>query len=119
MAMSATITLVNSTGSMLLITGVNPVNDDATLVGIKAGDRIPNGASETLVMANSSVFIAPKGVGADITFVCQSNFQPGEIYLDDPAVGQHTFTFGNLPVFSYNVTNPAGNNYFVTVALVS
>ena len=117
MALSAALTIKDSTGSLIKFTKVSPVNDDSTFSGIKVGDSLQNGQSATQAMGNSSVVIAPKGCGADIQFVCQSNFEIGEVYLDIPAVGAHSFRYGNQDVFDYQTENPSGNNYTVTVSL--
>lgn len=119
MAMGATLQIINSTGSAIMFTGINQVNDDATWSVVPpAGTQIPNGQSVVIGMANSSVFFAPRGVGASCVFVCQSNFAAGEIDFDDPAIGAHSFNFGNTAVFDYTVTNPSGNTYVVQISLV-
>lgn len=102
MAMSASTKIVNNTGSVIKFTNVSQVNDDATWdVNPAAGTDITNGNSMLISMGNSSVFFAPKGVGFNATFVCQSNFQIGSVYLDDPAVGAHHFDYGNQEIFKY------------------
>ena len=101
MSMSASAKITNNTGSTIMITKMAKVNDDATWTAPGVGTQVKNGDSFTIAMGNSSAFIAPKGVGFDCGFVCQSNFQVGEIHLDDPAVGAHHFTYGNTGTFSY------------------
>lgn len=116
MAMSASLEIMNDTGSSLMFTSIDQVNDDATWSVVPpVGTPIPNGKSVVISMGNSSVFFAPKGVGADCKFVCEGNFKMGQVYFDDPAVGEHTFTYDDQEVFGYAVTNPTGNSYVVTV----
>ena len=118
MAISASLQIFNSTSNNIKITGVSKVNDDATFAGIEIGDIIKPDCSETLAMGNSSVFIAPRGCGADVSFViANDNIDIGDIHLDIPAVGKHHFTFANEDVISYEVSNPSGNNYIVRVSV--
>ncbi|MCE9686762.1 MULTISPECIES: hypothetical protein [Shewanella] len=118
MALSASLEIVNNTSYNIKITGVSKVNDDSTFAGIKVGDVILPDGSETLAMGNSSVFLAPKGCGADITFiVADDNLDLGNVYLDIPAVGAHSFSYGNETVFAYATQNPSGNNYIVAISL--
>ncbi|OMH33607.1 hypothetical protein [Motiliproteus sp. MSK22-1] len=118
MALSASLKIVNHTSYSIKITSVEKVNDDSTFAGIDVGDVIASDGSETLAMGNSSVFIAPKGCGADIGFVIgDTNMDLGAIRLDIPAVGAHSFSYGNESVVSYDTTNPSGNNYEVAVGL--
>ncbi len=117
MAMSASLTIVNATGATIMFTQVSKVNDDSTWSAPSVGTSLDTGDSTTIAMGNSSVFFAPQGVGANVYFVCQSNFQLGQIYFDDPAVGEHSFKYGNTAVFSYDTTNSSGNSYTVTVTL--
>lgn len=119
MPMSASVTVKNETGSVITITDVSKVNDDAVFKGINIGDKIENTKDETLEMSNKSLIIAPRGVGCSIRFICHSNFQIGEIYLDDPAIGRHWFSYGNQGVFAYAEANPSGNNYTITIRLVA
>ena len=62
-------------------------------------------------------FFAPRGVGADVRFICQGNFEMGQIYFDDPAVGAHSFQFDQSGKFDYAVANLTGNSYVVSVTL--
>lgn len=118
MAMTASCKLINNTGSMILFTSITQVNDDATWdVNPPAGTQIQDGSSTLIAMGNSSVFFAPQGVGFSAQFVCQSNFQPGGVSLDDPAVGEHSFSLGNTARFNYQITNPQGNDYQVVISL--
>ncbi|MBE0370348.1 hypothetical protein [Pseudoalteromonas aurantia] len=119
MSISASVTLINKTGSAIKITQCSHVNDDATFSGISVGDVIENGSSEKLKMGNSSVFLAPRGCGCDISFICQSNFEIGNIVFDDPAVGAHSFSFGNTEVFAYTPGgDTSSSDYTVTVSLI-
>ena len=93
------------------------VNDDSTWSAPPTGSKYNNGESFTIAMGNSSVPFAPQGVGFNMGFVCQSNFEAGGIYLDDPAVGAHHFTYGNTSVFSYPTQNPSGNSYTIQIEL--
>ncbi len=117
--MSASLEIKNATGSVIKFSSINQVNDDATWsVAPLAGNPILNGSSVNISMGNSSVFIAPKGVGADCKFICLGGeYDFGQIYFDDPAVGAHSFTFSNEKVFSYTVDNPSSNSYIVTIGL--
>lgn len=118
MAMGASLEIINQTGSAIMFTQINQVNDDATWSVVPpAGTVIANGGSTTISMGNASVIIAPRGVGASCVFVCQGNFKAGSIYFDDPAVGAHSFDFDQSGVFKYDVQNPTGNSYVVTIAL--
>lgn len=113
MAMSASTTIVNSTGVKIKFTNISQVNDDATwAIQPGVGTLIDNGSSCLISMGNSSVIFAPKGVGFDATFVDQ-NLNIGRIYLDDPAVGAHHFQTGGD--FKFDIQNPSGNNYTVTI----
>jgi hypothetical protein len=119
MAMGASLTIKNHTGHPLFFFSVLPVNDDATFSGISFGDQIQSGGQKTLAMANASVFFAPKGVGADLRFLCLNpgHEAAGNVYFSDPAVGSPTFHFGNQPVFLYTETNPNGNAYVIDIKL--
>lgn len=120
MAMGSVLTIVNATGSNIMFTNISQVNDDTTwTVKPQAGTLITNRGQVSIEMGNSSVFIAPRGVGADCSFMCQGNFQAGNIYFDDPAVGAHSFSYGNTEVFSYMAQNTSGNNYTVTISLLA
>ena len=119
MSMSASLTIKNNTGSIIKFISIDKVNDDATFsVNPPVNTNIANGASVQIAMGNSSVFFAPKGVGADCKFMCQSNFEAGQVYFSDPAVGSPTFNYGNESVFHYDKTDDGGNAYTVTVSLV-
>jgi hypothetical protein len=118
MSISASLTVVNKTGSLIKITSCTHVNDDATFSGISTGDTIDNGKDRKLKMGNNSFVLAPRGCGCDIQFICQSNFDSGEIVFDDPAVGEHSFSFGNKNVFAYTVDGDSNSNYTVTINLV-
>jgi len=117
MSMSASLQIINNTGSMIMFTSIDTVNDDATWSAPPDGYRLPTGQSATISMGNSSVFFAPRGVGADVRFICQGNFEMGQIYFDDPAVGAHSFQFDQSGKFDYAVANPTGNSYVVSVTL--
>ncbi|MDJ0744885.1 MAG: hypothetical protein QNJ32_16185 [Xenococcaceae cyanobacterium MO_167.B27] len=117
MAASASLTLVNKTGSPIKITKVKSINNDSTFVGINVNDVIENEYQQTQVIGNSSVVIASQGCGAYIGFVCESNFELGEVYLNIPAVGAHSFQYGNKEVFVYKTENTSENNYIVTISL--
>jgi|GEM_PF-3104225 len=94
-----------------MFTNISQVNDDSTWsIQPPVGTKLPNGGSCQISMGNSSFF--PKGVGFNALFVTAS-LSTGQVYLDDPAVGEHHFSFnGN---FKFNVTNPSGNSYVVTI----
>lgn len=111
MSMSASCTITNKTGGVIMFTTINKVNDDATWgINPPVRTRLENGQSCQIAMGNSSIF--PRGVGFNATFV-DGNFNVGDIYLDDPAVGAHHFAFnGN---FQFTDSNPAGNSYDVTI----
>jgi hypothetical protein len=117
MAMSASLTILNNTGSDIIFTAVSQVNDDATWSAPGIGDTLSTGNSTVIAMGNSSVFFAPKGVGANVYFICKSNFAIGQIYFDDPAVGEHSFAFDQSGKFNYAVSNPQGNAYTVAITL--
>lgn len=118
MSMSASLEIINSTGSNIMFTQINTVNDDATWSVVPpTGTLIPSTQSQSIAMGNSSMIPFVRGVGANCVFMCQSNFKPGTIYFDDPAVGQHSFSFDQSGVFKYDVTNPSGNAYIVTITL--
>jgi hypothetical protein len=117
MSMSASLEILNNTGSGIMFTTVDQVNDDATWAAPAVGSVLPTGQSATIAMGNSSVFFAPRGVGANVYFICQSNFKMGQIYFDDPAVGEHSFNFDQSGVFNYAVTNLDGNSYVVAITL--
>ena len=117
MAMAASCTITNNTGSTILITECSQVNDDATWSAPHPGSRYENGQSFTISMGNDSAPFAPRGVGFSLGFVCQANFEAGGIYFDDPAVGEHHFAYGNTGVFSYPTSNPGGNSYDVDIRL--
>ena len=119
MAMSASLQIMNNTGSDLMFTSISPVNDDSTWSAPAEGSVLASGSSDTISMGNSSVIFAPKGVGCNVKFICKDNFELGQIYLDDPAVGSHSFHFGNEGVFDYVVENPTGNSYVVKVLLLN
>jgi hypothetical protein len=119
MAMGASVTIENQTGSVIMVTNCSHINDDPTFYGIAKGDILKNNESLTLSMGNASVFFAPRGVGCAIEFICQGNFSSGEIKFDDPAVGKHSFTYGGEDKFSYNETNPGGaNSYVISISLI-
>jgi hypothetical protein len=116
---SASITITNNTGSPLTFTTVDQVNDDADWSAPAVGSTLQPCASVTISMRNKSV-IPPRGVGANIAFTCQINTDSGSIYFDDPAVGAHSFDFGNETVFSYTQANvESDNSYNITVGLVA
>jgi hypothetical protein len=118
MAMGASLQIVNNTGSAIKFTQIAQVNDDATWSVVPpAGTLIKNGSSVTISMGNASIIIAPRGVGASCIFMCQRNFEAGSIYFDDPAVGAHSFDFDQSGVFNYDVQNPTGNSYVVTITI--
>jgi hypothetical protein len=117
MSMAASLEILNNTGSMIMFTSIDQVNDDATWSAPSKGDKLQTGKSATISMGNSSVFFAPRGVGADVRFICAQNFEMGQIYFDDPAVGAHSFQFDQSGNFNYAVTNPTGNSYVVAVTL--
>jgi hypothetical protein len=50
-------------------------------------------------------------------FLRKENFQLGAIYLDDPTVGSHSFTYGNEAFFDYPTQNPGGNVYTIQIRL--
>ncbi|MEP2024841.1 MAG: hypothetical protein ABJH98_13205 [Reichenbachiella sp.] len=111
MAMGASCEIVNNTGHVIVFTTISQVNDDSTWnIKPPVATKIANGDNCLISMGNSSFF--PRGVGFDAQFV-DSNLNPGRIYLDDPAVGKHEFTFnGN---FKFTQTNPSGNSYVITI----
>lgn len=117
MSMSASLQIINNTGSDIMFSSVEQVNDDATWNAPSSGQILTTGNNVVIAMGNSSVFFAPKGVGADVRFVCRSNFGLGQIYFNDPAVGAHSFNFDNSGLFKYEVTNPSGNSYVVNITL--
>ena len=117
MAASASVRIVNDTDSLILITGVSHVNDDPTFHGIKSGDRLSSGESKTLSMGNESFIGFPRGVGCDITFVCQENFKPGHVHFDDPAIGKHSFSFGDTSAFHYKTETESDDFYQVKISL--
>jgi len=119
MAMSASCTITNNTGATIMITNMGEVNDDAAFTAPAVGTMIPNGQQFTISMGNDSVFFAPRGVGFNMGFICQGNFQLGGIYFDDPAVGAHSFSYTNTPVFNYPTQNPGGNVYTIQIGLVN
>ncbi|MFT6779343.1 MAG: hypothetical protein ACJAV1_003286 [Paraglaciecola sp.] len=119
MSISASVTVINKTGSSIKITQCTHVNDDATFSGISTGDVIENGNRQALKMGNSSVFFAARGCGCNIQFISQANFELGNILFDDPAVGEHSFSFGNTDVFAYTVGGDTSkSDYTVTVSVV-
>lgn len=144
MAISASLKIVNqiaagpnNEGTSITLTSISQVNDDATWSVPQNGTVLQaNGAPANLAMGNSSVFIAPKGCGANVNF--SYNYlqngeiytQTGQIYLEIPAVGEHTLWGHTLPVppgnpvpankipdFKFAITNTGGNSYEVTVSL--
>jgi hypothetical protein len=120
MAMGASLQLVNKTGYKIQFTSITQVNDDATFnINPAVGSIIDNDQSCLISMANSSVPFVPKGVGANAVFSCSVEFgSGGTIYFDDPAVGEHSFQFSSIPApgaFKYDVQNPDGNSYVVTI----
>lgn len=115
--MSASLEILNNTGSDIMFTSVDQVNDDATWSAPSAGQVLSTGNNVVIAMGNSSVFFAPQGVGADVKFICRSNFGMGQIYFDDPAVGAHSFNFDSSGLFNYEVKNPSGNSYIVAITL--
>lgn len=118
MSMSASLEIVNNTGSNILFTQIGTVNDDATWSVVPpTGTIIPTGKSQSIAMGNSSIIPFVRGVGANCVFMCQNNFKPGTIYFDDPAIGPHSFNFDQSGVFNYDVQNPNGNSYIVTITL--
>jgi hypothetical protein len=117
MAMSASLEILNNTGSDIMFTNVGQVNDDATWSAPNIGDTLATGKSATIAMGNSSVFFAPKGVGANVFFISKNTFSIGQIYFDDPAVGEHSFNFDQSGKFNYAVSNPSGNSYVVAITL--
>ncbi|SMD34850.1 hypothetical protein SAMN04488029_2206 [Reichenbachiella faecimaris] len=115
MAMSASCTITNQTGSEIMITQMGKVNDDAGFTAPSIGTKVSNGESFTISMGNDSFPIAPRGVGFNMGFIDFGNQQLGSIYLDDPAVGAHQFNYGNTPVFDYPTQNPGGNVYDIQI----
>ena len=115
--MSASCTITNNTGSAIIITNMGTVNDDAAFTAPAVGTTIQNGDNFTISMGNDSVFFAPRGVGFNFGFICQGNFTLGGIYLDDPAVGAHQFSYSNTAVFNYPTQNPGGNVYTIQIEL--
>lgn len=109
--MSASCKITNNTGVTIIFTNISKVNDDATWsIQPLPHTKIANGESCQIAMGNNSIF--PTGVGFKASFV-DANLQAGIIYLDDPAVGEHHFTFnGN---FRYTESNPNGNSYYIAI----
>lgn len=119
MAMTASCKITNNTGSEIVITSMGQVNDDASFQAPPAGTKYANGESFTISMGNDSFPLAPKGVGFDMGFICLGNTQIGGVYLDDPAVGSHSFSYGNTKSFAYTTENPGGNVYDVNISSVN
>lgn len=146
MALSASLTIKNSLqsapeymGSSITFTAIDQVNDDATWSVPEANSILKSGLTANLAMGNSSVFFAPRGCGANVFFTYnymqdgEIYSQYGQIYLEIPAVGEHTLWGhtnaippGNpkpttaIPEFAYAITNNGGgNNYQVEVSFAS
>ncbi|MBL4705263.1 MAG: hypothetical protein JKY54_12130 [Flavobacteriales bacterium] len=111
MSMSASCTITNNTGKVIVFSSITKLNDDSTWgVTPPVGTKIANGGTCVVSMGNASVF--PKGVGFNASFV-DASLDSGTISLDDPAVGAHHFSFnGN---FTYTQTNPNGNSYGIII----
>jgi len=119
MAMSASCTITNNTGSTIIISAIGPINNDPGWSAPGAGQKFKNGESFTIYMGGESLPITPEAVGFNLTFVCQSHQQTGGILFSDPAVGAHSFTYANTAIFDYSTQNPTGNSFSVEVSLAS
>lgn len=144
MAISASLQIVNqiaagpnNEGTSITLTSISQVNDDSTWSVPENGTVLQaNGAPANLAMGNSSVFLAPKGCGANVNFSYnylqggQIYTQTGQIYLEIPAVGEHTLWGHTLPApagnpvpankipdFNFAIVNTGGNSYKVTISL--
>ena len=118
MSMGASCSIKNNTGNTLVVTSVSQVNDDATWSAPSIGTKIANGESVTISMGNASAFPFVRGVGFDLGFIDLGSAVLGGIYLDDPAVGAHHFSYTNQQIFKYDTTNPSGNTYNVEIGLI-
>lgn len=101
MAMSVTLNVLNSTGQELNISAITAVNDDPTFNAPSPPFTMASCQKFTVVMANESVSIAPRGVGAHIVFTNADGSQLGGIILDDPAIGAHSFSYANTEFYCY------------------
>ncbi|HXM01223.1 MAG TPA: hypothetical protein VN939_01385 [Chthoniobacterales bacterium] len=116
MALSASLEVINNTGSEIVVSDVDQVNDDSTWNAPSSGTVVLNGQSVIVAMGNSSVFLAPQGCGCNFKFT-NAQSQTGNIYLDVPAVGEHTLNGGTVEnEFTYSFSNPTGNSYIATIS---
>jgi len=112
MSMSASCTFTNSTGSVIKITTMGTVNDDASFNAPPVGTVYQPNDQFTISMGNSSVPFAPRGVGFNMGFICQSNFDIGGVYFEDPAVGTPNWSYGNTTAFAYAEAGGNGGNVY-------
>lgn len=144
MALSASLQITNNiesgannAGTSITFTSIQQVNDDSTWSVPENNSVLQSGITANLAMGNSSVFFAPKGCGAQVYFTYnylqngEIYSQYGEIYLEIPAVGEHTLWGHTLPIpngnpvppialpdFTYVITNNGGgNNYQVGISI--
>lgn len=109
--MSASCTITNNTGGIIVFSSIGQVNDDSTWsIHPPVGTKIANGESCQIAMGNGSFF--PRGVGFNASFV-DSSLNTGGVYLNDPAVGEHHFEFNGR--FNFSDSNPNGNSYNVDI----
>ena len=114
MAMSASTRIYNNTGGIIKFVSISQVNDDATWdIQPSVGSVIQNSDSCLIAMGNSSCPPFVRGVGFNAKFV-DSNLDLGGVYLDDPAIGAHSFN-NTGDSFDFRVTNPSGNSYEVYI----
>jgi hypothetical protein len=116
MAIRANVNIINNTKTSIKIIDISPVNDVSYHTYPEVGSVVEPGGSVHIEVGNLSVFFASRGTGFSFKFIDVEDLELGEVYFDDPAIGAHSFRFGNEKVFKYVDKETSDRHYDVTIS---